>query len=203
MAILTNTLPNKMSFSGADITITAVIPNKYLKAKDSGDKTIVVDKVMEIDNIQTFSYSIHRDTDHSRSIGSDTPNGMVKGQAVIAGTAIFTVITTHILQSIFDSVKYDPVRIDQLPPIDLFLDFQNEAGDAARIGIFGVEWVNEGQVMSIHDLITENSVNYFATAILPMRDLKSFGRKQNVQDLTKSSYELADEKFKAMKGVFL
>ena len=237
-------VPNYMSFSGADINITVVIPNKYLGPTINEDADIVpfnltdangnpkslssfseeeqdaiksmqaeadsakvhnIDAKKEIilENIQTFSYSIHRDTDHARGIGSDTANGMVKGQTVIAGTAIFTVIKEHILQEVFENIKYPAVRIDQLPPLDLFLDFTNEAGDAARLGIFGVEFVNEGQVMSIHDLITENSVNYFATAIYPMRKGSITPNRGNPSEPNSQSYEDANAAFEAMKGYFL
>ena len=192
-------LPSGMSFSGADINITAVIPTKWLA--DGANK------IIEINNIQTFSYSIHRDTDHARAIGRDTASGMVKGQAVVAGTAIFTVVKTHILDNVFKAIRskengINPIRIDQLPPLDIFLDFTNEVGDAARIGIFGVEFVNEGQVMSIHDLITENSVNYFATAILPMRQ-GSINESILVKSFLETEYTIADAAFKKMKDYFL
>ena len=65
-------------------------------------------------------------------------------------------------------------RIDELPPLDIFVDFQNEYGDASRIAIYGVEFINEGQVMSVQDLVTENSVTFVARDISPMRRVNDF-----------------------------
>ena len=54
---------------------------------------------------------------------------------------------------------------DQLPPIDLTIVFANEYGSISRMGIYGVEFVNSGMVMSIEDLLTEETVNFVARDI--------------------------------------
>jgi len=148
---MSNDIPSLASFSGADTTIIA------------GYR--ILGKFVEIGNIQTLTYSVHRDTDHARSLGFDTPRGFVKGQTVIAGTVIFTVLNQHVLTEVFNLIpemenKY--YRIDQLPPMDILVFQQNDYGNYDEIGIYGVEFVNEGQVMSVHDIITENTTNYFA-----------------------------------------
>jgi hypothetical protein len=51
----------------------------------------------------------------------------------------------------------------------------NEYGAVSRLVLYGVELVNEGQTMSIDDLITENVVNFVARHIEPMYDMRGDG----------------------------
>jgi len=133
----------------------------------------------ELGNVQTLSYSIYRDKQGVNTLGRTTPKGFTRGNATIAGTIIFTVFRERILKelagySLDDSLAADEqfrhLRVDQLPPIDLFLTFTNEAGNYSKMAIFGVEFMNEGQVHSVQDLMTENSVNYIARHFSPMID---------------------------------
>jgi hypothetical protein len=127
--------------------------------------------------LQTISYSIYRDKEHVKALGQVTPKGFTRGYVTIAGTMIFTVFHEAVLAELFKNSFIDDyfngTRIDQLPPLDLFLTFTNEQGDISKLGIFGVEFMNEGQVMSIQDLITENSVNYVARHITRLEGVNS------------------------------
>lgn len=51
---------------------------------------------------------------------------------------------------------------DQVPPFDITLAAANEYGDLAVMGIFGVEWLNEGWGISIDDLVSEKQYTYLA-----------------------------------------
>jgi hypothetical protein len=49
---------------------------------------------------------------------------------------------------------------DQIPPFDITLAAANEYGDLAVMGIFGVEFLNEGWGISIDDLVSEKQYTY-------------------------------------------
>jgi hypothetical protein len=51
---------------------------------------------------------------------------------------------------------------DQIPPIDVTITFQNETGVMTSMRLYGLELTNEGQTMSIDDIITENVMSYIA-----------------------------------------
>jgi hypothetical protein len=57
---------------------------------------------------------------------------------------------------------------DMLPPFDVILSFFNEYGQAAKMKIFGVTIVDEGQTVSIDDLIIEQTYTFMARGIQPM-----------------------------------
>jgi len=88
-----NNLPDPfsdMSFSGADIHATMVIPrigeNGYID--DDGE-------VLELAELQTISYSMHRENSPVRTLGHVNPRGFVKGSRTIAGSMIFTVFNEY------------------------------------------------------------------------------------------------------------
>jgi hypothetical protein len=71
----------------------------------------------------------------------------------------------------FDGVRYTSALLDQLPPVDIIVSFANEYGSVSRMTLYGVEFVNEGQIMSIEDILTENTVSYVARDYDPMRSV--------------------------------
>lgn len=176
---------------------------------------------VELGEIQTISYSVYRDKRGVNVLGRSAPKGFTRGFVTTAGTMIFTVLNERILHEIF-SLSYNGspnevadlslMRVDQLPPIDIFITFSNEYGDKSRISIYGVEFMNEGQVMSVNDLITENSVNYVAQHLSPMRKVTSdrpdhldlrTGQLVHALNLTADDYNTAQSQLKAFKGRFL
>ncbi len=54
---------------------------------------------------------------------------------------------------------------DQIPPFDITLAAANEYGDLAVMGIFGVEFLNEGWGISIDDLVSEKQYTYLSRNI--------------------------------------
>lgn len=128
--------------------------------------------------IQTLSVSTHRDKQAVRSCGTVYPRAFTRGPREIAGSMIFTVFNEHVLYefldahaSDFDAEAFTSALIDQIPPVDITIAFANEYGSVSRMGILGVEFVNEGQTMSVEDLLTENVVQYVARDIDPMRSV--------------------------------
>lgn len=126
---------------------------------------------------QTISISTHRDKSAVYACGSVYPKGYCRGPRAIAGSMIFTVFNEHVLfqfleadTSDFDgNNNYTSAILDQIPPFDITIVFANEYGSLSRMALYGVEFVDEGQVMSIEDIITENTVSFVARDYDPMR----------------------------------
>jgi hypothetical protein len=57
---------------------------------------------------------------------------------------------------------------DMLPPFDIVLTFFNEYGLGGKMKIYGVTIVDEGQTMSVDDLITEQTYTFMARGIQPL-----------------------------------
>lgn len=162
--------------------------------------------------VQTLSVSIHRDKQAVRALGSTYPKGFTRGPREIAGSLIFTVFDEHVLYefldahaSDFDSNSYTSALMDQLPPVDIGVSFANEYGSISRMDIYGVEFVNEGQTMSIEDILTENVVNFVARDLDPMRAVSQkvvSSEKQllmNQSQPKRASELLLEEDYKALK----
>lgn len=150
------------SFSGADITISIAF---------KGGEPV------RIGEAQTVSYSLFRPMEPVYALGSAKPRGFVRGPRTIAGSIIFTVFDRNVLLDKFykayqkaKSTCTDKEYLtDELPPFDLHAIFTNEYGMQAQMVIHGIHVSSEGQVMSIEDMITENTIQYIATDITLMR----------------------------------
>lgn len=161
---------SNMSFAGVDIQATMVLPR-------IGDETSSSDgDFIELGELQTISYSIHRENTPIRTLGHVNPRGFVKGARTIAGSLIFTVFNEYAFYRIKEFKKalleknYAPLA-DMLPPFDVVLSFFNEYGLAAKMKIYGITIVDEGQTMSVDDLITEQTYTYMARGIQPLMHL--------------------------------
>ena len=99
---------------------------------------------------------------------------------------IFTLFNTHVLSELLEmNLSYyntgqmrdkdfytdTTVLIDQLPPLDISLLLANEYGSVSRMGLYGVEFLQEGGTFSIEDLFSEVTVQYVARDLDPMRIL--------------------------------
>ena len=60
---------------------------------------------------------------------------------------------------------------DELPPFDIHMTFLNEYGQQAFLVIHDCYVTSEGQVMSIEDMITENTMQYLASDITLMQSV--------------------------------
>jgi hypothetical protein len=163
------TLQN-MSFSGADAVATLVIPTIGEDGKITSDGDIV-----ELGELQTISYSIHRENSPIRTLGHVNPRGFIKGGRTIAGSLIFVVFNEYAFYRIkqyreFLARKngfFAPLA-DMLPPFDIVISLFNEYGQYAKMKIFGVTIVDEGQTLSIEDLYTEQTYTFMARGIQPL-----------------------------------
>ena len=161
---------SNMSFSGADTVATMIIP----QIGPDGRITSAGD-VIDIGELQTISYSVHRENTPVRTLGHSNVKGFIKGGRTIAGSLIFTVFNEYAFYRIKQYKEYlarsngffAPLA-DMLPPFDIVLTFFNEYGNAAKMKIFGITIIDEGQTMSVDDLITEQTYTFMARGIQPM-----------------------------------
>jgi hypothetical protein len=146
------------SYAGTDIVATILVPN---------EKTDLT-----LGELQTISYSIHRENSPVRVLGNVNPAGFVRGPRTIAGSLIFTQFdeyTFYRLQQFKEMMKHNLFPLaDMLPPFDIILTFSNELGLVSKLKIFGVTIVDEGGTMSVDDLITEQTYTYMARGIQPL-----------------------------------
>jgi hypothetical protein len=142
--------------------------------------------VTPLDQLLQMSWSIHRGTTSTRTLGKASPGGRIKGGRTIAGTMIFALTDHHPLRDVIpDSwggrktqILNDPetwkplVMADEIPPFDLVLTLTNEYGFAAITTLYGIQVADEGGVMGMDNLITELAIQYTAVAMDPIMEAK-------------------------------
>ena len=161
---------SNLSFSGCDMvaSVNIVLPNRQSISRVIG-------------SLQTITYSIHMDKSPIRSIGNVNAKDYVFGPRTIAGTLIFAVFNKHFLHSLLEELDQENFLqthhflADEIPPFDITISFFNEYGVKARMALYGVRMVNEGQTMSINDIYTENTYQFVATDIDYMSDRTGSG----------------------------
>ena len=166
---------SNMSFSGTSISAAIVLP-----AINNEDGNVDGSDILELGELQTISYSMHRENSPVRTIGHVNPRGFVKGSRTIAGSLVFTVFNEYAFYRIKEfremmsksGLFFAPLA-DMLPPFDVVLSFFNEYGLAAKMKIYGITIVDEGQTMSVDDLITEQTYTYMARGIQPMMSVEN------------------------------
>lgn len=157
-------------------TMQASYSATFLEKAKKENKSSNTPSTKVLAECQTLSLSVFRDKRAVRSCGSTYAKAYTRGPREIAGSLIFTVFDQHVVWDLlqahpsdFDGNTATGAIIDQLPPVDIIVTFANEYGSMSRMTIYGVEFISEGQTMSIEDLITENAVNFVARDYDPMR----------------------------------
>lgn len=157
------------SYSGCDIvaSVNITIP---------GQETIT----RVFGSLQTFSYSIHQEKSPVRTLGDVNAITYVDGPRTIAGSMVFAVLDKHVIHEIYDEVTKRGQYVnkhylmDELPNFDITLSFANEYGRQSTISVFGCTIIDEGQIMSINDIMTENTYHYYATDIKYMDESNNY-----------------------------
>lgn len=153
------------SYSGCDIAVTARLNTIDI------DNTIR-EKVYTLGSLQTLSVSTHQDKKSVRVIGSMNALDYTMGPRTIAGSLVFAVFDQHFATEMFKDLEQSTKKTfflpDELPALDLTISFANEYGRVSRMAIYGVRIINEGQVMSVNDLYTENTYQFVANALEPL-----------------------------------
>ena len=60
------------------------------------------------------------------------------------------------------------VKVDQLPPFNATILFSDEYGNASYRRLLGLEFVTDGTVYSIHDMLTEQTISTMASDFTPL-----------------------------------
>lgn len=140
-------------------------------------------KMHTLGSLQTISYSTHQDRAPVRSIGNINAKDYVQGQRTIAGTMVFAMFHQHwmipFLEELNDHVSNTDIWSDELPALNLTLSMVNEYGYRSCMVIYGVKFIDDGGVMSINDLFTENTLQYVATGIQPLRSAGQYQHSYN------------------------
>lgn len=192
------TLQN-ISFSGADAVVSIVLPNI---GPDSSDTN--TGDVIELGELQTLSYSIHRENSPIRTLGHVNPRGFIKGGRTIAGSLIFAVFNEYAFYRI---KKYRELLsrkngffaplADMLPPFDIVITLFNEYGQYAKMKIYGVTIIDEGQTLSIDDLFIEQTYTFMARGIQPIVKMS-----QEMDSDSTSSPEVAARDIQISRNIF-
>lgn len=142
------------TFSGADMVVSILLPHS---------------KLYTVGECSTVSYSTLRDLQEVRTLGFISPRGFARGQRRVAGTIIFTVFEQHVVNNLKREISYlrqiGRLKSDELPPFDIIITCASEYGRAAKMAIYGAIVYEEGKVMSIEDIFTENVWSYMARDI--------------------------------------
>lgn len=163
------------SYSGADCQCLVQLNNKLIV----------------LGNVETFSHSIHREKGPVRVLGRSHAKGYTAGGRTIAGSIVFIVFDRAPLWDVIKEINYvrnptdrttSPLP-DQLPPLDLILMFHNEYGHTSLVRLYGVEFIDEGQVYSINDLYSECTMSYVA------RDMDQMIAYKDIADFKDMMFE--------------
>lgn len=145
------------SFSGTDTLVFIMMP---------GSTPVV------IGSLTTISYSMFRNKKPVINIGRTNINGVTRGARIFAGTMIFTLINQHWLKELQEQIPwlsgYNELKVDELPLFDMMIVSANEYGNYAYMYIYGIDFTDEAQTISVEDLFTENTFSFIA------RDVSNF-----------------------------
>lgn len=154
------------TFSGCDMTATMTV--NMTKYDEVTQKWVNKPHTKVLGEMQTISYSIHMEKKPVRSIGNVNAKDYVMGPRTIAGSLVFSVFNKHFAEDVMGALneRYSngmSFLVDELPPFDITISAANEYGYRSRLVLYGIRLLNEGQVMSVNDVYTENTYQFFAT----------------------------------------
>ena len=160
--VVSGVYSKNLTFSGCDI-----IPIVY-----QVDPKTQEGKLFVIGDIATLTYSIHQEKGAVRTLGRQRVKGFTRGQETVAGTMIFNMFNVQALWQLARdnrNIATGKTRtLTQLPPFNVVLYFENEAGHQASLAIFGIQFADEGQSHSVEDTYVENTSQFVAEYIEPL-----------------------------------
>jgi hypothetical protein len=129
--------------------------------------------------LTTITVSVHRVKSPAVACGYINPKGWARGRRTIAGTLVMTKFTTDVLYAFLNSGAFTSdlskdttyMKVDQLPPFNLTLLFADEYGNTSSQRLLGVELVTSGDVYSIQDMLSEQTISYVAADFTPLMPL--------------------------------
>lgn len=184
---------NYNSFSGCDVVVSA----QMAPINDGASM-----KTHVLGSLQTISYSTHQDRAPIRAIGNINAIDYVQGQRTIAGTMVFAMFHEHwmtpLLEELESYVSNTDIWSDELPAINLTISMANEYGYKSNMVLYGVKFIDDGGVMSINDLYTENTLQYVATGIQP---LKTSGQYQHGYEVKVSPFKISETGTRSFRDI--
>lgn len=152
------------SFTGTDLRL-------LIECAATGQSSTYI----ELIECHTISVSAFRMKTPVRALGYTNPKGFARGLRTIAGTMVLTEMTVDVLLTLLlqvvvqDSSKDSQITlVDQLPPFNITMLFANEFGSTSYRTITGVEFLNDGTVYSVQDLLTERTISWMANSFTPL-----------------------------------
>ncbi|RLA65743.1 MAG: hypothetical protein DRQ78_05005 [Epsilonproteobacteria bacterium] len=153
-------------------------------SREAGDRPLLY-----LGSVMSLSYSVYRDKTPVFNCGSHLIDGFSIANKYVAGSLITVMYEYDEFAGFMDQIEIDQrarneqitvasyqnaVGIkefhtymrDDLIPFNIHAIFTNEyTGSTREIVIYDATFINNGQVMSIQDLITENTLQYVARDI--------------------------------------
>lgn len=166
------------TFSGCDIVATINLSySSYNKETGKMENKIYTEILGQL---QTISYSVYMEKKPVRSIGNVNVKDYTIGPRTIAGSIVFSVFNKHFSQDLMKNLNNSGslYLVDEIPPFNIVISAANEYGCRSRSVIYGIRLLNEGQVMSINDVFTENTYQFFATDVEYLTDEISYTRSK-------------------------
>ena len=156
------------SYSGADCDVFAIRGNE----------------IKQLKSVATVSVSVYDAKAPVRALGHRSVKGYTGSIRTVAGSIVFIVVEGHPLEDLMtlntgrNHYDTDELPIGNVPninrnkemyaigsisPFKLMLLYKNEIGNSAGLEIDDIEFVSEGIVTSVNDMITEVVVQFVAT----------------------------------------
>lgn len=150
------------TFSGADTVLTLLFPS------------LPQVPPQKLSNFTTLSVSTYRSVKAVPLLGRVNPGGFVKGPRLVGGTLVSMATQTEhwvarLARQIPELQGLPALKPDMLPPCDIVITAATEYGATGRAVIYGVRFLDDGQVISTEDTATENVCSFQASAYQPMQ----------------------------------
>ncbi len=133
---------------------------------------------IELGDIDTISYSTHRELTQIRPLGRVGPAGFVQGKRTIAGSIIIKLREGSEIRKILGSTApyYNRMLHDELPPFNIVIVMPAMTDDGLIdpnlspyvIVISGIKIVDTASSVSVDDTLIEQQFSYIATDIRDM-----------------------------------
>lgn len=143
------------TFTGSDALVFVIFPEC---------------KPICLGSLTTISFSTYRAKVPVFSLGKIGTTGFTRGIRSVGGTLIFTMLNQNWMNEVKDELTglndyKQKIKSDEVPPFDLMIVCANEYGASTLGYIYGVEITDEGQVLSIEEIFTENQCKFQARDI--------------------------------------
>lgn len=202
---------------------------ELIKKTDTFVTALDLTRPIQLESLATISISVHEPKGFARALGYRGIKGVSRSVRTIAGSMIFTVTNGHPLQALLniDPKVNRPFHFDdsaskrssggravksqatELSPFSLELYYKSEypsvlgGEDIAHAKLLKVEFLNEGMVTSVNDMVSEITYQFVA------KDLEVFSQKnmnanvgtlENIKARGRAILKSIDDQFQTTKS---